>query len=298
MNNKSSQQGKVAVVTGSSSGIGFETSLLLARKGFSTYATMRNLNKSQKINDITEKENLPLKVLQLDVTDDRSVKDAIRQIADESSRIDVLVNNAGYGLMGAVEDLSIDEFKSQFETNFFGVIRVTKEVIPIMRNQKNGNIINVSSVGGKIGIPLNSAYISSKFALEGLSESMRYELEQFGIDVILIEPGVVKTNFFENADVIGNNNTSTTNNNKTSVYSQLTQKLFEGFEPMLKSNSSSLPSDVAEIIYQAIESKNRKVRYPVGKDAVSIIQTRQNLSDKELENWIKESIFQQKGFTH
>jgi short-subunit dehydrogenase len=298
MNNKSSQQGKVAVVTGSSSGIGFETSLLLARKGFSTYATMRNLNKSQKINDITEKENLPLKVLQLDVTDDKSVNDAIRQIKDESSRIDVLVNNAGYGLMGAVEDLSIDEFKSQFETNFFGVIRVTKEVIPIMRNQKNGNIINVSSVGGKIGIPLNSAYISSKFALEGLSESMRYELEQFGIDVILIEPGVVKTNFFENADVIVNNNTSTTTNNKTSVYSQLTQKLFEGFEPMLKSNSSSLPSDVAEIIYQAIESKNREVRYPVGKDAVSIIQTRQNLSDKELENWIKESIFQQKGFTH
>jgi short-subunit dehydrogenase len=298
MNNKSSQQGKVAVVTGSSSGIGFETSLLLARKGFSTYATMRNLNKSQKINDITEKENLPLKVLQLDVTDDKSVNDAIRQIKDESSRIDVLVNNAGYGLMGAVEDLSIDEFKSQLETNFFGVIRVTKEVIPIMRNQKNGNIINVSSVGGKIGIPLNSAYISSKFALEGLSESMRYELEQFGIDVILIEPGVVKTNFFENADVIVNNNTSTTTNNKTSVYSQLTQKLFEGFEPMLKSNSSSLPSDVAEIIYQAIESKNREVRYPVGKDAVSIIQTRQNLSDKELENWIKESIFQQKGFTH
>jgi short-subunit dehydrogenase len=298
MNNKSSQQGKVAVVTGSSSGIDFETSLLLARKGFSTYATMRNLNKSQKINDITEKENLPLKVLQLDVTDDKSVNDAIRQIKDESSRIDVLVNNAGYGLMGAVEDLSIDEFKSQFETNFFGVIRVTKEVIPIMRNQKNGNIINVSSVGGKIGIPLNSAYISSKFALEGLSESMRYELEQFGIDVILIEPGVVKTNFFENADVIVNNNTSTTTNNKTSVYSQLTQKLFEGFEPMLKSNSSSLPSDVAEIIYQAIESKNREVRYPVGKDAVSIIQTRQNLSDKELENWIKESIFQQKGFTH
>src|SRR5688500_1640503 len=124
--------------------------------------------------------------------------------------------------MGAVEDLSIDEFKSQFETNFFGVIRVTKEVIPIMRNQGNGNIINVSSVGGKIGIPLNSAYISSKFALEGLSESMRYELAQFGIDVILIEPGVVKTNFFENADVVINNN-ATTNNNKTSAYSQLNQ---------------------------------------------------------------------------
>ena len=152
MNNKRSQQGKVAVVTGSSSGIGFETSLLLARKRFYTYATMRNLNKSQKINDIAEKENLPLKVLQLDVTDDKSVKVAINQIRDESSRIDVLVNNAGYDVMGAVEDLSIDEFKSQFETNFFGVIRVTKEVIPIMRNQGSGNIINVSSVGGRIGI--------------------------------------------------------------------------------------------------------------------------------------------------
>ena len=294
MNNKRHQQEKVAVVTGSSTGIGFETSLLLSRKGFYTYATMRNLNKSQKINDVAKSENLPLKVLQLDVTGDKSVKDAINQIKDESSRIDVLVNNAGYGVMGAVEDLSLEEFKSQFETNFFGVIRVTKEVIPIMRNQGSGNIINVSSVGGKIGIPLNSAYISSKFALEGLSESMRYELEQFGIDVILIEPGVVKTNFFENADVVVNNKT----NNKTSAYSQLTQQLFEGFEPMLKSNSSSLSSDVAEVIYQAIESNNRDVRYPVGKDALSIIKTRENLSDKEFENWIKESIFQQKGFIH
>ena len=204
------------------------------------------------------------------------------------------MNNAGYDVMGAVEDLSIDEFKSQFETNFFGVIRVTKEVIPIMRNQGGGNIVNISSVGGRIAIPLNTAYISSKFALEGLSESMRYELEQFGIDVILIEPGVVKSNFFENADIVNINTTS----NQTSLYSEFTQKLFEGFEPMLKSNSSSLPSDVAEVIYQAIESSNREVRYLVGHDAVSIINARQNLSDKEFENWIKESIFQQKGFIH
>jgi NAD(P)-dependent dehydrogenase (short-subunit alcohol dehydrogenase family) len=297
MNNKRSQQGKVAVVTGSSSGIGFETSLLLARKRFYTYATMRNLNKSQKINDIAEKENLPLNVLQLDVTDDKSVKDAINKIQDDKARIDVLVNNAGYDVMGAVEDLSIDEFKSQFETNFFGVLRVTKEVIPIMRNQGGGNIINISSVGGRIGIPLNTAYISSKFALEGLSESMRYELEQFGIDVILIEPGAVKTNFFENADVKVTNN-NTTNSSKTSLYSQLTQKIIKGFEPILESSSSSLPSDVAKVIYQAIESTNRQVRYLVGKDAASIINARQNLSDKELENWIKESFFQQKGFIH
>ena len=297
MNNKRDSQEKVAVITGSSSGIGFETSLLLARKGFYTYATMRNLNKSQKIKDIAEKENLPLNVLQLDVTNDKSVKDTINQIQDEKARIDVLVNNAGYDVMGAVEDLSIDEFKSQFETNFFGVIRVTKEVIPIMRNQGGGNIINISSVGGRIGIPLNTAYISSKFAVEGLSESMRYELEQFGIDVILIEPGAVKSNFFENADVKVNNN-NTTNSTKTSLYSQLTQKIIKGFEPILESSSSSLPSNVAKVIYQAIESTNRQVRYLVGKDAASIINARQNLSDKELENWIKESFFQQKGFIH
>ncbi len=289
--NTKGQQEKVAVITGSSSGIGFETSLLLSRNGFYTYASMRKLNKSKKLNDIVEKEKLPLKVLELDVTDDKSVKDAISQIKDESSRIDVLVNNAGYDVMGAVDDISIDGFKSQFETNLFGVIRVTNEVLPIMRNQREGNIINISSVDGRIGIPLNSAYISSKFALEGLSESMRYELEQFGIDVILIEPGVVKSNFFENADVV-NNNTS----NKISPYSQITQKLFEGFEPMLKSNSSSFPSDVAQIIYQAIKSNNREVRYLVGKDAVSIINARQKLSDKEFENWIKESLLQQKGF--
>ena len=295
MNNKKSKE-KVAVVTGSSSGIGFETSLLLARNGFYTYATMRNLNKSLKIKEIAEKENLHLKVLKLDVTVDESVKDAIRQIIDESSRIDVLVNNAGYGVMGAVEDLSLNEFKSQFETNFFGVIRVTKEVIPIMRKQGNGNIINVSSVGGIIGLPLNSAYISSKFALEGWSESMRYELEQFGVDVLLIEPGVVKTNFFEN--VVINNNNMSSPDNKTSAYSQLTQKLFEGFVPMLNSSTSSAPSDVAEVIYQAIESNNREVRYPVGKDAVSIIKMRQKLSDKDFGKWIKESIFQQKGFLH
>jgi short-subunit dehydrogenase len=128
---------------------------------------------------------------------------------------------------------------------------------------------------------------------------MRYELEQFGIDVILIEPGVVKTNFFENVDVVVNNNdNNSTTNNITSPYSQLTQKLFEGFEPMLNSSSSSVSSDVAELIYQAIESTNRQVRYPVGKDAVSIFYMRQNLSDKEFENWIKESIFHKKSFIY
>jgi len=179
---------RVAVVTGASSGIGYETSLTLARNGFHTYATMRNLQKSKSITEIANTEKLSLQVVQLDVTDDGSVKDAINRIVAEKKRIEVLVNNAGYGLFGSLEDMSVEEIKKQFETNFFGVIRVTKQVLPVMREQNSGIIVNVSSVGGRIGLPVLSAYHSTKFAMEGLSESILYEVEPFGIRVVIIEP--------------------------------------------------------------------------------------------------------------
>src|SRR5918996_5492514 len=211
----------VAVVTGSSSGIGYETSLLMARNGFFTYATMRSTDKSNKIIDLIRNEKLPLEVLRLDVTDDKSVKEAIERIANEQGRIDVLVNNAGYALLGPLEELSIQEFKEQFEANVFGVIRVTQSVLPIMRKQRNGTIVNISSVAGRIGFPLTPAYVSSKFALEGLSESMAYELEQFGIKVILIEPGIIKTNFDNNLK-IGKNVSTTNTNGRNSPYADIT----------------------------------------------------------------------------
>ena len=167
---------KVALVTGSSSGIGFETALHLARNGFHTYASMRNLEKSKGITEIANTEKVPLQVVQLDVNDDRSVKEAIGKIDSEQGSIDVLFNNAGYVLLGPVEQLSIEEFKEQFETNFFGVIRIIKEVLPIMRKQRGGTLVNISSSAGRIGLPLNSPYVGSKFALEGLSESIAYEV--------------------------------------------------------------------------------------------------------------------------
>ena len=190
----------VAVVTGTSSGIGFETALTLARNGFYTYATMRNLKKSTSIKEIANKEALPLKVVQLDVdNDDLSAKNAIQEIISEKQRIDILVNNAGYGLIGPIEDISIEEeLKPQFETNLYGVIRVTQQVLPIMRRQKSGRIINVSSIGGIVGYPFSAAYCSTKFALEGLSESLSYELDEFGIKVILIEPALVISDFHNN----------------------------------------------------------------------------------------------------
>ena len=183
---------QVVLVTGSSSGIGLATSALLARKGYLVYASMRNPDRSAELRSILEKAKLPIQIIRLDVRDESSVKEAVSQIEKESGRIDVLVNNAGYVLAGCVEDLDIDEVRDQFEPNFYGVIRACGMVLPIMRRQGTGVIVNMSSIGGKIAFPGIGAYSASKFALEGLSEAMRYELSQFGIRVVLIEPGFIK----------------------------------------------------------------------------------------------------------
>ena len=160
---------QVAVVTGGSTGIGFESSLMLARNGFHTYATMRKIDDggSKQITDIAKKENLPLQAIQLDVNNDNSVRDAINRIAKEKDRIDIVVNNAGYALIGAFEENSMEEVKTQFETNFFGAIRVMQVVIPIMRNQRSGKIVNITSVGGRMSFPLDSIYHATKFASRG-----------------------------------------------------------------------------------------------------------------------------------
>jgi short-subunit dehydrogenase len=213
---------KVALVTGASSGIGHETSLTLARNGFLTYATMRNLNKSENIKSLAEKEKLPLKTVLLDVTDDRSVKNAMQSITAEASRIDVLVNNAGYGINGAFEDLAMEEIKAQYETNLFGVMRVTQAVLPIMRKQKSGMIVNISSGAGRFGLPGQSTYVST------LSESMTYELEPFGIKVVLVEPGVIRTNFL-NSMVAAKKS-----QDPNSPYSQLMQNVATSFERLME----------------------------------------------------------------
>jgi short-subunit dehydrogenase len=280
---------KVAVVTGSSSGIGYETSLLLARNQFATYASMRNLKKSDELLKIAAKERIPLKVIQLDVNDDSSVNDAIDTIVKENGRIDVLVNNAGYDLFGSLEELAIDEIKGQFETNFFGLIRGCKAVIPTMRKQRSGTIVNISSLGGRIGLmPFLTAYHSSKFAVEGFTESLRQELTQFNIDVILIEPGAIRSNFIDNSK------TGKNYNPENSPYAGTIQKVFEGFESIMA--DSSHPRDVADVILKVVNTSSPNVRYAVGKDAESVLKARKELSDKELEKWVRESYMEKKGF--
>jgi NAD(P)-dependent dehydrogenase (short-subunit alcohol dehydrogenase family) len=253
----SSSNQKVAVVTGSSSGIGFETSLTLARSGFLTYATMRNLGKGATIKSVAAKEGLPIRVVQLDVTEERSINDAIHSIKSDVGKIDVLVNNAGYGLNGAFEDLAMEEIKAQYETNLFGVIRVTQAVLPIMRKQKSGIIVNISSGAGRFGYPGGSAYVSTKFAIEGLSESMAYELEPFGIRVVLVEPGIIKTNFVNS--IVAAKKSQDPN----SPYAQLMQNVATMFLEHMKENWSS-PDLVAKVVLKAAASENPSFRYLAG----------------------------------
>lgn len=270
---------KVAIITGSSSGIGLDASVTLARNGFLTFATMRNLDKSSIVRAAAEKEKLPIKVQQLDVTDDQSVSNAIQTIISEAGRIDVLVNNAGYGLIGAFEDLSIDEIKNQYETNLFGLIRVTQAVLPIMRRQKSGTIVNVSSGAGLFGYPGGSAYVSTKFAVEGISESISYELGQFGIKVALIEPGFIKTNFL-NAMAIANKA-----QDPSSPYAQMMQRVQTNSSEMAKNGSSV--DVVSKAILEAVTSKSSNLRYLAGKDVETWAASKKTMSDTEFHNMIQ-----------
>ena len=273
---------KVALVTGSSSGIGFETSLALARNGFYTFATMRNISKGEKIKELTKKENLPIEIIELDVDKENSVKNAINTIIEKKQRIDVLVNNAGWGLWGSVEDVSIDEFKEQFETNFFSIIRMIQQIAPIMRKQNSGNIVNISSIAGKIAFPISPAYISSKFALEGLSESLRFELMPFGVNVIIIEPGMIKTNFFEPMRLAKNAET-------TNVYKDITSKVISGVKMMAQMATD--PKEVANMIIQTLGEKKPLPRYAVGSDALMFLEAKKMKTDIEFENYLKKELY-------
>lgn len=274
MSSQSDDHDSVAVVTGSSSGIGYETALILARNGFLTYATMRDLGKRDGILSVADSEHLPLRVLKLDVTDDNSVKEAIRSVVADTGRIDVLVNNAGYGLVGPFEDLTIDEMKELYETNFYGVIRVTQAVLPHLRKQESGGrIINMSSGAGRFGYPGGAAYVSSKFALEGLSECMAQELEQFGIKVILIEPGFIRTNFGNNIEIANNAK------NPNSPYGTMMQQMQSTFAEL--SSRAAPASLVAERVLEAATTEIPKLRYLAGNDVEQWVAAKKSMSDEE-----------------
>ena len=272
---------KVALVTGSSSGIGLETALALARDGYETYASMRDVKKSAELEYAAKKENLKIKIIELDVDKEESIISAIKKISSDSGRLDVLVNNAGYGQFGCTEDITLDDFRKQFETNFFSIVKIIQEVSPIMRNQKSCIIVNISSVVGKIGLPGSPAYISTKFALEGFSECLRYELGQFGIKTTLIEPGVIKTNFFNSMKI--------PESKKDPKYKELTDHILAGLKMMAEMGTP--PSQVADVIMKAINSDEILPRYIVGTDAAMFMEAKQAKTDLEFEKYMSKELF-------
>lgn len=250
---------KIAIITGSSSGFGLLASLEFAKKGYLVIATMRNIEKQTELIEQAVSLHIEqnIKVHQLDVTSKESIGKFIAFI-NNLGRIDILINNAGYASGGFVEEIPIEEYRKQFETNVFGAIAVTQAILPIMRRQKRGKIINVSSISGKMGFPGLSPYVASKYALEGWSESLRLEVKPFGIDVSLIEPGSYNTNIWE----IGQKLAEATSESE-SPYKEYMKKI----EQHIHNGSETLgnPKDVAEKIVAIAESQHSTLRYPIGK---------------------------------
>ena len=298
-----SKNQKVAVVTGSSTGIGYETSLALANNGYFTYATVRDIQKSKEIERIAHVKNIPLKIIEMNVDNDNSVKDTIEKITSEYGRIDILVNNAGYGLFGALEDLEMNEIKKQFETNVFGIMRVIKNVLPAMRLQRTGIIVNISSISGLAGIPSQSAYAGTKFAVEGLSESLSYELEPFGIKIVLIEPGIINTEFLQDLVVptdrygIDKNRNQinipnfNTGNTSFSFYHDTIKKFLSFYYSAMR--NAPHPRIVADEIIQAIEKVSNEtnampiIRIAVGNDSKKYSRLKKELQDNEFHKVIR-----------
>ncbi|MBM3910239.1 MAG: SDR family oxidoreductase [Thaumarchaeota archaeon] len=265
MNKKPSEQ-KVVLITGCSSGIGLETAIECAKKDHIVYATMRNLSKSTDLENRMQREKLNnIEIIKLDVSQIDSIENAIATIVQKTPRIDVLFNNAGFMIMGSLEDLTINEIRKQIETDLLGPIYLTKNVIPHMKNESKSLIINMSSVAGKIGFGLSSAYCISKFGIEGLTDSLRRELMNKNIDVCLIEAGIVHTKFFENM--------KRAQHSYDSSYAKETHEMELMINKIKNLENWSKASDVAKKVIQIIESDDRACRYVVGDDATFMIDS-------------------------
>ncbi|MBF0489477.1 MAG: SDR family oxidoreductase [Candidatus Omnitrophica bacterium] len=246
---------KVILITGTSSGFGLLTSARLAARGFIVYATMRDITQLKPLLNEVFKRRGEVIIRELDVTKPESIKDVVTEIKNRHGSIDVVINNAGFGLGGFFEDLTQEEIRQQMEVNFFGVQNVCRQVIPLMRERKKGTIINISSIAGQCGSPALGAYSASKWALEGFSESLYHELIPFGVHVVLIEPGAYPTKIFS-----GNARYCEGFDKPNSPYFELSQKL-RAFVTKTMANNKKDPEDIAKLIEKVIDTPNPKLRY-------------------------------------
>lgn len=264
---------KVALVTGASSGIGEASVRRLLAAGFTVYAAARRVDKMQPL------AAAGAKVLSLDVCDDASMVTAVEHILNESGRIDVLLNNAGYGAYGALEDVPMSEARRQVEVNLFGLARLIQLVLPAMRAQQSGRILNVSSIGGKIHEPFGTWYHATKFAVEGLSDCLRMELAPFGIDVVVIEPGAIKTEW---AGIAAQSMLDASGNTAYRSGALAHAAMFAGAE-----QNSSDPKLIADVVLRAVQARRPRTRYAAGMGAKPILFLRWLLSDRAFDGFMR-----------
>ena len=250
---------RVVLITGASSGIGYDAAILLAKQGHKVYAGARRLQKMEML------KSYGITTIELDVTDETSTEKAVNTVLEKENRIDVLINNAGYGYYGAIEDVSSEEAKRQFEVNVFGLIEITKKVLPIMRENRFGRIINISSAAGRVVNYLGGWYHASKYALEALSDALRMETKEFGIDVVLIEPGGIKTEW----GIIAAENLK--QSAKGGVYEKAALRVSENLKKHYSANILSDPSVISKAISKAVNKKRPKTRYLVGFGAKPLV---------------------------
>ncbi|WP_447642842.1 MULTISPECIES: oxidoreductase [Chitinophagaceae] len=255
---------KTVLVTGASAGIGKATAIYLAQNGYKVYGAARRLEKLQEL------KSFGINPIALDVTNNESAAICINQIIKETGSIDVLVNNAGAGFYGALEDVPLSDAKNMIDVNLFGVARLIQLVLPNMRNNKSGKIVNISSIGGKIGMPMGSWYNASKFAIEGLSDALRNEVKQFGIDVIVVEPGGT------NSEMTGIGLEYVTRISGKTAYKKLAESIVKMYTEM----KASEPIVIAKLIKKSIEAHNPKTRYSGGAMAKPMLLMKKLLSDK------------------
>lgn len=267
-----SEISKAVLITGCSTGIGRATALRLARGGWPVYATARRLE------SIADLERDGCKLLQLDVTDPESIAAAVAAVEDAEGAVGVLVNNAGYGLHGAVETVPLEDVRNQFETNFFGLVDLTQRVLPAMRAQGWGRIVNISSMGGKLTFPGGAFYHATKHAVEALSDALRFEAAPFGIDVVVIEPGLIKTEFGDTA--INTVDNTEIEAGPYGFFNQSVMLKIHGAYNGKLANTASNPDSVARVIGKAISAKRPRTRYPVTAGARILMGLRRVLPDR------------------
>jgi NAD(P)-dependent dehydrogenase (short-subunit alcohol dehydrogenase family) len=274
---------QTVLITGGTDGLGRAAALLLADKGYQVVAAGRSAEKRAEIDRIAANKKLPMKSLEMDVRDDSSVEHAVEAVLEETGTIDVLINNAGIGMMAVVEELKADDLRRVYETNIFGVLRVTQAVLPHMRERRKGRVLMLSSVAGIVTPPLYAAYSSSKHALEAISNALRLEMFPFHIEVVLIEPGYIVTNF---RNVVQEMARSYVEGSSASPYAKIYASAIAGASNSRQA-SKTTPEDCAEVILHAIEASHPKARYPVTPLAKWVAFGRRMLPDTLLDSFLR-----------